>query len=255
MDYADAVSALRATGCVWAEDEARLLVQAEGDTGALVARRSAGEPLEQVLGWAAFAGLRLEVAPGTFVPRRRTELLAEQAVARLAAGDVAVELCCGVAPVAATILARVPGARVWAVDMDPTAVEVARRNAPAATVLCGDLLDPLPEALRGQLRVLAANTPYVPSAEVSLLPAEAREHEPRATLDGGPDGLHLLRRIAAVAATWLAPGGHLLIEVTDRQLPAASAAFEAAGLTPGVVRDEGLGAVVVTGQLREVRRS
>jgi hypothetical protein len=119
--YADTVSALRAAGCVFAEDEARLLVEEGGDLEALVARRASGEPLEWVLGWAEFADRRIAVRPGVFVPRRRSELLAAQAIVRLRPASVAVELCCGAAPVAATILEEVPFVEVHATDVDPAA--------------------------------------------------------------------------------------------------------------------------------------
>lgn len=248
MQYDDVVAALRAAGCVFAEEEAELLVGDGGDVPAQVARRVAGQPLEQVLGWAAFCGLRLHVAPGVFVPRRRTELLAQEAIRRLPDGGVAVELCCGVGPVAAAVRSEVPDAEVWAADVDPVAVQVARRNVPAERALLGDLFAALPVHLRGRVDVLAANTPYVPSDEVRLLPTEAREHEPRSTLDGGVDGLDLLRRIAAGARDWLSPDGHLLIEVSDRQLSIALEVFAAGGLDPGVARDDELGAVVVLGR-------
>lgn len=246
--YDHVVATLRAAGCVFAEEEADLLLQADGDLRALVARRVAGEPLEWVLGWAQFADLRLVVRPGVFVPRRRTELLAAQAVARLRPASVAVELCCGAAPVAAAILEEVPFVEVHAADVDRVAVACARENVPNGNVHEGDLYDALPASLRGRIDVLVANTPYVPSDEVALMPVEARDHEPRATLDGGPDGLALLRRISAAATEWLAPGGWVLIEVSERQLPTALSVFEADGLTASSARDDDLGATVVVGR-------
>jgi release factor glutamine methyltransferase len=245
--YAATVATLRAAGCVYAEDEARLLLEADGDLDAMVARRGAGEPLEWVLGWAEFADLRVAVRPGVFVPRRRTELLTAQAIARLRPGSVAVELCCGAAPVAATILEEVPFVEVHAADIDPVAVACARDNLPNGNVHMSDLFDALPDDLRGRIDVLVANTPYVPTAEVALMPLEAREHEPRHTLDGGPDGLALLRRISATASDWLVPGGHLLIEVSERQLPPAMQVFEADGLVASSASDPDLGATVVIG--------
>jgi release factor glutamine methyltransferase len=250
--YAETVAALRAAGCVYAEDEARLLLEAEetthADLAALVARRVAGEPLEWVLGWAEFAGLQVTVRPGVFVPRRRTELLAAQAIVRMRPASVAVELCCGAAPVAAAILEEVPFAEVHAADIDPVAVACARDNVPNGNVYEGDLYDALPDDLRGRVDVLVANTPYVPSDEVALMPPEARDHEPRHTLDGGPDGLALLRRISAQARGWLSPGGHVLIEVSERQLPVAMAIFEADRLRASFAAHPDLGATVVIGQ-------
>jgi release factor glutamine methyltransferase len=135
------------------------------------------------------------------------------------------------------------------------AVECARRNAAEFAGNCtgncqvylGDLYGPLPGALRGRVNVLLANVPYVPAGEVPLLPAEAREHEALVALDGGVDGLDVLRRVAAGAPGWLAPGGHLLIEISERQGPAAEAAFASAGLRPLIVSSEDLGACVIVG--------
>jgi len=246
--YAETVAALRAAGCVYAEDEAELLLEADGDLDSLVARRAAGEPLEWVLGWAEFADLRIEVRPGVFVPRRRTELLAAEAIARLRPAAVAVELCCGAGPIAAVVLEEVPFVEVHAADIDPVAVACARDNLPNGNVHQGDLFAALPVDLRGRIDVLVANTPYVPTDEVALMPPEARDHEPRHTLDGGPDGLALLRRISAQARDWLVPGGHLLIEVSERQLPLAMGVFEADGLVASSSSDSELGATVVIGQ-------
>jgi len=90
--------------------------------------------------------------------------------------------------------------------------------------------------------------PYVPTDEISLMPTEAREHEPNATHDGGRDGLAIARRVAAAAASWLKPGGHLLIETSEEQADAASAAFTAAGLLPRIARSAALYATVVVGR-------
>jgi release factor glutamine methyltransferase len=247
--HADTVATLRAAGCVYAEDEAELILAEGGDPAPLVARRVAGEPLEWVLGWADFADLRVHVRPGVFVPRRRTELLAAQAIARLRPASVAVELCCGSGAVGAAILEEVPFVEVHAADIDPVAAACARENLPNGNVHEGDLFDALPGDLRGRIDVLVANTPYVPTDEVALMPPEARDHEPRHSLDGGPDGLDLLRRISAEAHLWLVPGGYLLIEVSDRQLPVALAAFEADGFTAWSAVDDTLGATVAIGRL------
>lgn len=246
--FQQTVSVLRAAGCVYAEEEAGLLLDEPGDPAARIARRAAGEPLEWVLGWAEFADLRLVVRPGVFVPRRRTELLAAEAIARLRPAGVAVELCCGAAPVAATILEEVPFVEVHAADVDPVAVACARENLPNGDVHEGDLYAALPDGLRGRVDVLVANTPYVPTGELALMPAEARDHEPAYTLDGGPDGLALLRRISAGAGDWLAGGGHVLVEVSQRQLPVATAVFEADGLIASYARHEELDATVAVGR-------
>jgi release factor glutamine methyltransferase len=218
---------LRAAGCVFAEDEARLLVAVARTPGELetsVGRRVAGEPLEHVLGWAEFCGLHVAVEPGAFVPRRRTEFLVHEAARLAPPGAVIVDLCCGTGALGAALAVSVDGAEVHAADIDPVAVRCARRNVPGA-VYHGDLFEPLPSTLRGRIDVLLANVPYVPTQEIELLPAEARLHEDRVALDGGPDGLYVLRRVAAEAPRWLAPGGHLLVETTAAQAPQALAAF------------------------------
>jgi release factor glutamine methyltransferase len=244
------VNRLRAAGCVFAEDEAGLLRSAAGtpaELDAMVGRRVAGQPLEQVVGWAEFCGLRIILAPGVFVPRRRTEFLVRQAAALAQPGDVIVDLCCGAGAIGAAMAASVDRAQVHAADVDPAAVACARRNV-AGHVYQGDLYAALPGDLRGRVAILAANVPYVPSGEIGLLPAEARTHEPLGALDGGPDGLDVLRRVAAGAPDWLRPGGHLLIETSERQAAAAGAAFAAAGLATRVRGSQEMGATVVIGE-------
>jgi release factor glutamine methyltransferase len=247
------VSRLRAAGCVFAEDESRLLTstaRTPAELDAMVDRRVAGLPLEQVLGWAEFCGLRISVGPGVFVPRRRTEFLVRQAAVLGRPGDLIVDLCCGAGAIGAALAAAVDRAEVHAADIDPAAVRCARRNlrGPRGHVYRGDLYEPLPAALRGRVAVLAANVPYVPTSEIGFLPAEARAYEPQATLDGGADGLDVLRRVAAGAPEWLAPGGHLLIETSERQVQSAEAAFAASGLTTRVASSADLDATVVIGR-------
>jgi release factor glutamine methyltransferase len=252
------VATLRAAGCVFAEDEARLLIAAAGtpaELAAMVGRRAAGLPLEQVIGWAEFCGLRIAVAPGVFVPRRRTEFLVRRAIAlaravgQPAGGLVVLDLCCGSGAVGAALAAALHPAELHACDIDPAAVVCARRNLAAAggQVCQGDLYAPLPDVLRGRVGLLAANVPYIPASEIALLPAEARLHEPRAALDGGADGLDVLRRVAAGAPEWLVPGGHLLVETSERQAPQAAAAFTGSGLDTQVATSRELSATVIIG--------
>ncbi|MFB7086960.1 putative protein N(5)-glutamine methyltransferase [Streptomyces sp. NPDC056296] len=246
------VAALRAAGCVFAEDEAELVLGAArtaGELNALVDRRVAGLPLELVLGWAEFRGLRIAVTPGVFVPRRRTEFLVTEALAHAPDAAVVVDLCCGSGAVGAALAAALDRPEVHAADVDPAAVHCARGNLADAggRVYAGDLFDALPATLRGRVDILAANVPYVPTGEVALLPAEARDHEPLVALDGGTDGLQVLRRVAAEAPRWLAPGGCLLAETSERQAPAAVDAFTRAGLTTRLAVCEELYAHVVIG--------
>ena len=276
------VTRLRDAGCVFAEDEARLLISAArtpGDLAAMVDRRAAGQPLEHVLGWAEFCGLRIAVDPGVFIPRRRTEFLVQQAadlarrdadLARREAGPartgdtgparpgpvVVVDLCCGSGAVGAALAAAVNPVELHAADIDPAAVRCARRNIAAAggQVYQGDLYAPLPARLRGRVDILAANVPYVPTGAVGLLPPEARVHEPRVALDGGADGLDVLRRVTAAAPQWLAPGGHLLAEASEGQAPQAAEAMARRGLVPRLARSSALNTTVVIGT-RPSRRS
>ncbi|HZF88433.1 putative protein N(5)-glutamine methyltransferase [Streptomyces sp.] len=249
---ASVIDALRAAGCVFAEDEADLLLDAArtpAELTVLVDRRVAGLPLELVLGWAEFRGLRITVEPGVFVPRRRTEFLVEQALAQAPEARVVVDLCCGSGAVGAALADALGPVELHAADIDPVAVRCARRNLADAggRVHAGDLFEALPAALRGRIDILAANVPYVPTGEVGLLPAEARDHEPLTALDGGADGLDIARRVAAQAPHWLAPGGCLLTETSERQAPAALEAFAEAGLTPRLAVSEELYAQVVIG--------
>jgi release factor glutamine methyltransferase len=257
QDRSELVARLRTAGCVFAEDEARLLIAAArspSDLSAMADRRVAGLPLEQVIGWAEFCGLRMAVAPGVFVPRRRTEFLVQQAVALAAGAEadraiVIVDLCCGTGAVGAALAAALHPAELHAGDVDPAAVACARRNLEevGGRVYRGDLYAPLPTALRGRVTLLAANVPYIPTGQIGLLPAEARLHEPRVALDGGADGLDVLRRVAAAAPGWLAPGGHLLTETSERQAPQAAEIMAGSGLAPQVATSDELSATVVTG--------
>jgi release factor glutamine methyltransferase len=291
----DLVARLRAAGCVFAEEEAALLAERADDDAhleSLVARRVAGEPLEHVLGFVEFHGLRIEVDPGVFVPRQRTALLVDEALALLrqrpdaatpaapapttttptgsSAGAplVVVDLCCGAGALGLAVATGLAGdvrggdptadrpaavgrgpVELSVADLDPAAVACASRNVAAVGGVAyqGDLFAPLPSGLRGRVDVLLANVPYVPTGEIGMLPPEARDHEARVALDGGGDGLDVLRRVAAEAPGWLAPGGHLLTESGERQAAGAVEILERAGLAARVVRDDEIGATVVVG--------
>ncbi|MCQ8770867.1 putative protein N(5)-glutamine methyltransferase [Streptomyces telluris] len=245
------VSRLRAAGCVFAEDEAGLILSAArtpDELDGMVERRASGLPLEHVVGWAEFYGLRIAVDAGVFVPRRRTEFLVGQALALSSPRAVVVDLCCGSGAVGAALASAVEGIELYAADIDPAAVECARRNIGASGIVYeGDLYEPLPGALRGRIDVLVANAPYVPTDAIALLPTEARDHEARVALDGGSDGLDVQRRVAAAAASWLAPGGHLLVETSERQASRTVETFVGSGLLTRVVECDELDATVVVG--------
>jgi release factor glutamine methyltransferase len=249
------VARLRAAGCVFAEDEARLLVAEAGSPGELaelVEQRAGGRPLEQVLGWAEFAGLRLVVTPGVFIPRRRTELLVREAAAvACRTRPVVLDLCCGCGAVGAALAAAVGDLELHAVDVDLAAVRCAEVNLTASggRAYVGDLYAPLPQSLRGRVDVVVANAPYVPSDAIATMPPEARLHERRAALDGGTDGLDVQRRVIAGAPDWLAPGGHLLVETSELQAAGTAAAFRRSGLSARVARADDVDATVVVGHV------
>jgi release factor glutamine methyltransferase len=245
------VRALRAAGCVFAEDEAKLLLtesRSEAELTSRVERRIAGEPLEVILGWTKFGGLRIEIDPGVFVPRQRTEYLVRRAARVTSPGSIVVDLCCGSGALGAALAARVPGIRLVASDIEPAAIACARRNLVGlGEVLEGDLFEALPPELRGRIDVLMVNAPYVPTGEIAGMPPEARDYEPLITLDGGSDGLDVHRRVAADASVWLAPGGTLLIETSRPQAQIAASIIRDAGLTPRIVRSKKRAATVVLG--------
>ncbi|TDL36672.1 putative protein N(5)-glutamine methyltransferase [Arthrobacter nitrophenolicus] len=272
LTFAGIVSALRGAGCVFAEEEAALLMAECSGPAELargVQRRRAGHPLEYVLGWAEFFGQRIEVGQGVFVPRRRTELLVQTALELLAPtghalsisvpsghalsssvpSSVVVDLCCGSGAVGAALLAMHPKLELHAADLDPAAVAYARRNVGkmGGRVHEGDLFAALPVSLRGRVQVLAVNAPYVPSDAIRTMPPEARLHEPRLSLDGGPDGLDIHRLVAASAPGWLRAGGHLLVETSEQQAAGTESIVAATGLAARTVRSEELDGTVVVG--------
>ncbi|TDW93124.1 release factor glutamine methyltransferase [Kribbella pratensis] len=251
VELGSVVERLRASGCVFAEDEAALIVETARDAAelaAMVDRRVAGSPLEYVVGWASFRGLRIAVDPGVFIPRRRTEFLVAEALRVTAAGSVVVDLGCGSGALGAAVAAE-REVSLYAADIEPAAVRCARRNVEpfGGTVYQGDLFAALPERLRGKVDVLLANVPYVPTDEIRLLPPEARLYEPHVTLDGGPDGLATLRRVVVGAAEWLGPGGQLFVEMSDHQASVARALMIEHRLDAEITTDEDLGANVVHG--------
>jgi len=254
----DLVHRLRAAGSVFAEDEAQVLRRAASSAADLetkAARRVAGEPLEVVVGFADFCGVRVQVDAGVFVPRARTALMVRVAVEHLSGLTSTrprlVDLCCGTGAVGLAVMAAAGDVQLVASDVDPVAVACARRNVEPAggTVVEGDLDDALPHRLRGRVDVLTCNAPYVPTGSIPSMPPEAREHEHRVALDGGGDGLAVVRRVLAVAPRHLAAGGLVVVEVGTAQVDEALRTVRAAGLSAAVRTDDDIGATVVTGVL------
>lgn len=214
----------------------------------MVEQRVAGLPIEHVVGFAEFCGLRISLDVGVFVPRRRTEYLVAEAIALSRPDAVVVDLCCGSGALGVAVAAK-QSIELYSADIEPAAVSCARRNVEpiGGQVFKGDLYSALPGSLRGRIDVLLSNVPYVPTDEVRLLPAEARLHEPLVTLDGGSDGLEILRRVSAEARSWLAVDGSVLVETSEEQAPIAAGVFERDGLTARIITSDELYATVVIG--------
>jgi release factor glutamine methyltransferase len=201
----------------------------------LVARRVTGEPLAWLTGSVIFAGHRVVVHDGVYVPRWQTESLVRRAVQLLPPDGLAADLCTGSGAVALSLGRARPGARVVATDIDRLACRCAAANG--AEVYTGHLAEPLPGELRGHFDVVVAVVPYVPSEELVFLPRDVQEYEPLHALDGGPHGTAVLDQAVRAAAGLLRPGGSVLLEVGGDQDRALAGVVEESGFGP-LVRHE-----------------
>jgi release factor glutamine methyltransferase len=209
--------------------------------GVLVERRLAGEPLQYVLGHWSCRGLDLRGEPPVLIPRPETEIVAEVAIGaarRPGRGPCTVaDLGTGSGALALALAAELPEAQVWATDRSAAALDVARANLGAAGPSAasrvqfaeGMWYEALPAGLRGRLRVIVSNPPYVTEAEFADLPAEVRDHEPTAALVAGPTGRESLEALVAGGPDWLEPGGALVLELAPDQAAPMRSAAEAAG--------------------------
>lgn len=203
----------------------------------LLRRRVEGEPIALIRGWVEFCGLRIDVGPGVFAPRPSSELLAQSAIRRLRRRPrpVAVDVATGVGPVALAIADALPDSKVVGLDISEEAVDAARDNARRlgldnARFKCGDLLEALPGKLAGRIDVMTVHPPYVPRAEVKLMPREVTSYEPRHTLtDGSVDGLGMVRRLVEASPEWIKPGGWLLVEVSPDRARLVTSVLRAGG--------------------------
>jgi release factor glutamine methyltransferase len=228
LKLAAVVERLTAAGCVAAAAEAVELLAADPDEPTLeawICRREQGEPLAWITRTVRFCGRTLQVAPGLYVPRIQSEELARRAATLLTENGRAVDLCTGTGAVAAHLMAEVPTAAVIGLDVDVQAAACARRNGVPTAV--ADLAEPLRG--RQSIDIVTAVAPYVPTAELRLLPADVQRYEPRIALDGGADGLDLVRRVIAAATRLLRSGGWLLIEVGGEQDAALGSTLAASG--------------------------
>ncbi len=251
LDRPAVTRALVRAGCVAAEDEADELVAAAADSDALaqmVARRVTGEPLAWITGRTVFCGLEVGVDPGVYVPRWQSEPLARLAAQLLPSAGVGVDLGTGSGAVAMVMQTRRPAARVVATEIDPVAVDCARRNG--VTVYPGDLVAALPAELASGVDVMVGVLPYVPDDAFHLLPRDVQEFEPRLALDGGVGGLGPLGSVVSASPLWIRPGGWLALEVGGDQVGPATALFESAGFgAMGVLEDADRDPRAVYGQL------
>lgn len=244
-----------AAGSSSAEVPARSVARA----GALAARRAAGEPLQYVLGEWSFAGHDLYVDPRVLIPRPETEVVAEIAVAeavrlgeRTGRADpwagaattyTVADLGTGSGALALALASALPDAQVWATDVSAGALAVARANlAGAGTASArirlaeGSWYSALPAGLRGRLRLVVSNPPYVAEGEIDGLAPEVRDHEPRSALVSGPRGTEAIGEVVAGAPAWLQAGGVLVCEIAPHQAVEALDLARRAGLVDGSVR-------------------
>jgi release factor glutamine methyltransferase len=216
-----------------------LSASARSELDSLLVRRAAREPLQLVVGSTAFRTLTLTCAPGVFIPRPETEVLAGLVIDRVRALRVSgsrtlvLEPCCGTGAISLAVAAEVDGARVLAADLEPAAVALATSNRDglaargllrsAVEVAAGDLLAAFDPSLRGEVDIVVANPPYLPLSDLADLAPEVAEHDPHVALFGGPEGHEVVERLLDQAADWLAPGGHVLVELDARRVAGAAA--------------------------------
>jgi len=215
----------------------------------LIERRSARIPFAYLTGRREFYGLSFAVSPSTLIPRPETELLVEVALDRMRQlpAPVMADACTGTGCVAVACAVHETRARVVASDVCPSAARLARQNAAhhgvarRVCVVCADLLS----AVRASsVDLIAANPPYIPSGDLGGLAPEVRDHEPRTALDGGPDGLAVLRALASDALRALRLGGTLMTEVAAGQ----------SGAVAAMLHDLGYGRVRVHRDLARIER-
>ncbi|MGA8426066.1 MAG: HemK/PrmC family methyltransferase [Candidatus Dormiibacterota bacterium] len=215
----EATSRLAAAGCLAAEEEAEELVAAamgdEALLAAFVERRTTGEPLAWITGAAQFCGCSVAISAGVFVPRWQSEPLAERAAELLPRQGRAIDLGTGSGAIAMVLMARRRGATVVGVESDPLAAQCARGNG--VRVVEGDLFDAVPTDWKRTVDVIVGVLPYVPTDEIPYLPRDVPAFEPLSALDGGDDGLTVIRRAVVESREWLRDGGHLLLEIGGDQ--------------------------------------
>jgi release factor glutamine methyltransferase len=243
----------------------RKLTEVEaGQLREMVQRRGEREPLQHIIGSTSFCGFEFAVTRDVLVPRPETELLAERAwqhldmlingTANPDGGPAVLDIGTGCGCLAITLAVKRPTVRVHATDISAPALSLARANsqrygvAERVVFYCGDLLAALPAGLK--FDVIVSNPPYISTKEIETLQPEVRAHDPRAALDGGPDGLLFYRRLAREAPAYLAEDGLVMAEFGDDQDKAVAAIFVEAGWeVREIVRDlAGKSRIIVAGR-------
>jgi release factor glutamine methyltransferase len=209
-----------------------------GSLDELISRRKGGEPLQYIEGNTQFVSLDLLVDSRVLVPRPETESLFELACRMVRVPEIVVDLCTGSGALALALKKQFPGASVFATDVSPEAIEVATANmyrtGQSIYLAEGDLFDPLPASLLGEVDLIVANPPYVAESDYPSLPEDVRR-EPKVALVAGSSGLEVIQAIGASAARWLRPGGVVVCEIGETQGVAAVSSFHE---IPMVVRQD-----------------
>lgn len=204
----------------------------------LISRRLNGEPLQYIEGTAQFGPLELLVDSRVLVPRPETESLFELASRMVRVPEIIVDLCTGSGALALALKRSFPGASVFATDLSPEAIEVATENMYRTGLQIylaeGDLFEPLPASLLGEVDLIVANPPYVAESEYMSLPEDVRR-EPKMALVAGSSGLEVIQNIGGSASQWLRPGGVIVCEIGEKQGVAAVSSFSD---IPVVVRQD-----------------
>lgn len=206
----------------------------------MVSRRGKREPLQHILGTQEFYGLEFEVSPDVLIPRHDTEVLVNEAIARMPEAASILDIGTGSGCIAVALARSLAKAKVTAIDISAAALEVAERNAIRNCVKIRFLLGSLFEPVKGQMfDLIVSNPPYIPTADIDKLEPEVRSGDPYGALDGGADGLDIYRTMIPAAAEHLNPGGWLLVELGIGQATDVADIFQRTGSfeTPVISKD------------------
>jgi release factor glutamine methyltransferase len=245
----------------WVEaSEVRAPMRAEAHLWGMVERRCGGEPLQYVMGSWSFRDLELMVDARVLIPRPETEVVVEVALEEAvrsglrrsrrrlalvepAPSEVVVDLGTGSGAIALALEAELPDVEVWATDVSDDALAVAQANvsgcaAARVRVAQGSWFAALPDELRGKVRLVVTNPPYVSEAEFEALPEEVAKYEPRRALVSGPTGTEAIEELLDDALAWLAPGAALVCELAPRQAVAMQTHARALGYVDALIRED-----------------